>query len=291
MRQASFWLAAGHASRDDGLMLFTVSHLTTYRYSAPIRLGAHIIRLNPRLDRARLISRSLAIEPAPVTLRDETDEFGNLVTRAAFDGACETFAIASRFELEQHPYPPIGSLDLAPLPWRRSDEARYLDEASGDPAVAAYAARIASEAGHAAPAFLDRLNQVLYADFDHHIRDEGHAFTPSETLALKRGACRDLTMLFIACCRSLGVPARFVSGYQAQADTPDGRRHLHAWPEALLPGAGWRGYDPTHGLEVGDGHVALAVAPSQAPTMPVEGGYWGDARSTLAYEISIETRR
>ena len=86
-------------------------------------------------------------------------------------------------------------------------------------------------------------------------------------------------MLFLAACRSLGLPARFVSGYQAHAETPDGRRHLHAWAQARLPGLGWRGYDPTHGLAVADGHVALCAAPEQGATMPVEGGYW--ARRSL----------
>lgn len=67
----------------------------------------------------------------------------------------------------------------------------------------------------------------------------------------------------------------------------DGKRHLHAWPEVWIEGAGWRGYDPTHGARVTDGHVALCAAPGQAETMPLEGGYWGEARSTLAYAIEI----
>ena len=99
-----------------------------------------------------------------------------------------------------------------------------------------------------------------------------------------------MTALFCAACRSLGVPARFVSGYQAEADTPDGRRHLHAWPEAFAPDLGWLGYDPTHGLDVSDGHVALCAAPDQARTMPVEGGYYGaGVTSTLSYAIEIAT--
>jgi transglutaminase-like putative cysteine protease len=99
-----------------------------------------------------------------------------------------------------------------------------------------------------------------------------------------------VTALFMAACRSLGIAARFVSGYQAEADTPDGRRHLHAWPEAFLPGVGWRGFDPTHGLAVTDGHVALCAAPDQAATMPIEGGFYGDGvASTLEYDVQIAT--
>ena len=92
----------------------------------------------------------------------------------------------------------------------------------------------------------------------------------------------------MAACHSLGIAARFVSGYQAHADTPDGRRHLHAWPEVFLPGFGWRGYDPTHGLAVADGHVALCAAPDQAATMPVEGGFYGDGvAGALEYDVQI----
>jgi transglutaminase-like putative cysteine protease len=111
----------------------------------------------------------------------------------------------------------------------------------------------------------------------------------AHTLAIGRGACRDLTVLFMATCRCLGMAARFVSGYQAQADTPDGQRHLHAWPEVFLPGLGWRGFDPTHGIVVTDGHVALCAAPDQADTMPVEGGF-SSSGVTASSSITCRSR-
>ena len=97
-----------------------------------------------------------------------------------------------------------------------------------------------------------------------------------------------MTVLFLAACRSLGVPARFVSGYQAHADTPDGRRHLHAWPEAFAPGLGWLAYDPTHGVVVSDGHVALSAAPDPGRDHGGRRRIFGDGvTSTLAYDIAI----
>jgi transglutaminase-like putative cysteine protease len=274
-------------------MRFSVSHETIYRYARPIRLGEHRIRLMPRSDAGVLVSRELVIEPAPVARRTEPDAFGNTIEHVAFEGATDRFRILSAFELDLLAPAPIGSLVLPPLPWAAGDAdlTPYLANSGADAVVAEFAARIAGEAEGEALRFLDRLNAVLYADFRHDIRDSGAARKPSETLKLGHGACRDLTGLFLACCRLQGIAARFVSGYQAHADTPDGRRHLHAWAEAHVPGAGWLGYDPTHGLEVFDGHVALAAAPDQWPTMPVEGGYWGDAvDSKLEYEVRIETR-
>jgi transglutaminase-like putative cysteine protease len=86
------------------------------------------------------------------------------------------------------------------------------------------------------------------------------------------------------------MPARFVSGYQARSQTPDAQRHLHAWAEVHLPGLGWRGFDATHGIAVTDGHVALCAGPAQSDTMPVEGSYWGPARtSTLDAWVKIAT--
>ncbi len=98
-------------------------------------------------------------------------------------------------------------------------------------------------------------------------------------------------VLFIAAARSQGLAARFVSGYQAEADTPDGRRHLHAWPEVFLPGIGWRGYDPTQGVPVTDGHVATRAAPASSRRSDrrrlLSGGR--AFASTLSYEVRIET--
>jgi transglutaminase-like putative cysteine protease len=156
--------------------------------------------------------------------------------------------------------------------------------------VQTFAALLAAETGGAALPFLDRLSRALFTRMDRHIRIDGAAQAPAHTLAIGRGACRDLTVLFMAACRGLGIAARFVSGYQAQADTPDGQRHLHAWPEVFLPGLGWRGFDPTHGIAVTDGHVALCAAPDQAATMPVEGGFFGNgATAALEYRVQIAT--
>ncbi len=274
-------------------MRFSVRHQTLYRYSAPVRLAEHVLRFNPRPEAGRLLERTLSIDPTPIEREDALDRFGNLVTRVAFDGLSARFAIDSRFALEvaRPAAPRIAA--LPPLPWpigADGPNAVYCMSGEIDDTVRAFAAEIASECGGDALAFLDRLNQTLFVRIRHDIRAEGAARPAAATLALGHGACRDVTDLFLAACRSLGAPARFVSGYQAKADTPDGRRHLHAWPEAFAPGLGWLAYDPTHGVKVTDGHVGLCAAPDQAATMPVEGGFYGGAvTSTLDYQVEIET--
>ena len=98
----------------------------------------------------------------------------------------------------------------------------------------------------------------------------------------------DLAVLFVDCCRAEGLAARFVSGYQ-KGNLQSERRHLHAWPEIYLPGGGWRGFDPTHGMAIADTHITVAAAADSRDTMPVSGVFTGQgASSTLDYELRIE---
>jgi transglutaminase-like putative cysteine protease len=104
----------------------------------------------------------------------------------------------------------------------------------------------------------------------------------------KEGTCRDFAILFMEVCRLIGIAVRFVSGYQ-QGDSNSSDRHLHAWVEVYLPGAGWRGYDPTHGLAVADGHVALAASSLPRYAAPISGVFRpGSAQSTIEYSLQIQ---
>jgi transglutaminase-like putative cysteine protease len=273
-------------------MRFSVCHETHYLYSAPVLFGVHVLRLTPRTDNAVLLTHNLTIDPVSSVWQDLTDRYGNSITRLEFEGFFDHLRIESRFDLETHA-PAAACPSLPPLPWPSGASeamADYLPAEDHEESVRAFAAGLGSESGGDALAFLERLNQTLFTRTNRHIRPEGAAQTPAHTLATGMGACRDLAVLFMAACRSLGIPARFVSGYQARAETPDGRRHLHSWAEAFLPDTGWRGFDPMHGLSVTDGHVALCAAPDQAGTMPVEGGFYGDGvTSSLAYDVQIST--
>ncbi|MCI4678618.1 transglutaminase family protein [Rhodoblastus acidophilus] len=274
-------------------MRFQVRHETHYSYSTPVALAPHILRLSPRPEDVAVRRQGLHIEPGPVQRDNFRDPFGNPVTQVAFAGTTRDFIIVSEFEVETFSVPAPGAL-LSPLPWGAAEDGFQIYRDGGvHPSVRAFAAEISARQGGWALGFLDDLTQTLFARTDRRIRIDGYAQSPEETLLKAEGACRDLSLLFIAAARSLGLPARFVSGYQAEADTPDGQRHLHAWPEVFLPGVGWRGYDPTHGLPVSDGHVALCAAPDQMATMPVEGGYYFDGTevtSTLTYNVRIATQ-
>lgn len=96
-----------------------------------------------------------------------------------------------------------------------------------------------------------------------------------------------MAVLFMEVCRSVGIPARFVSGY-SEGDIDMERRHLHAWPEVYLPGAGWRGFDPTLGLATADRHVAVAASHSAEGATPVMGAFWNlQASSQLECQLEL----
>ena len=118
--------------------------------------------------------------------------------------------------------------------------------------------------------FLFNLNQKIYQECEYITRAIGAPFPPGITWRRKQGSCRDYTVLFMEVCRAVGIAARFVSGYQ-EGDTEQLERDLHAWVEVYLPGAGWRGYDPTLGLVVSDRHIPLAASAIPSYTAAVSG--------------------
>jgi transglutaminase-like putative cysteine protease len=272
-----------------------IGHQTTYRYDTAVSFAPHVLRLTPRADSVRCLERSLVVSPTPLAVSAFNDAFDNECTRVTF-GAEQSAELIfdSRLVVETFARPAVdGGSWLLPLPWvpPAGDSLFNYRQPDFSPEVTALAQKLAFDVAHAPLPFFERLCRTLYETLDRQIRIEGHAQTPSETLRSGRGACRDLTVLFLAVCRSLGVAGRFVSGYQGQEASPDGKRHLHAWPEVFIPELGWLGWDPTHGVAVGPGHVALSAAPEQASTMPVDGGFYFNGptvTSTLGYSITFE---
>jgi transglutaminase-like putative cysteine protease len=276
---------------------FRVHHETRYRYDAPVALGAHVMRLRPRDDATqRLVRYSLAIDPSPSRMTGASDAEGNVVTHAWFTGTTDALTITSAFEVETlraDPFDYFPDETFATLPARYPvDVARVLHpslEGEASTSVRDFAAEVRADAADAPVAFLDALNHAIHTRTQLAVRDDGRAAqSGAETLALGRGACRDVTVLFMEAARSMGFAARFVSGYR-RGDVTRPDRHLHAWAEAFIPGGGWRGWDPVEGIAVADRHVALAASAQQMHTMPVTGAYFGaGVGSTLGYSIRIE---
>lgn len=289
------WPAPDRAGTGD--MRFKVDHITRYAYSEPVRLGTHVLRLRPRCaGGVRLLDHWVDIDPRPVRSRLLLDSDGNLVQRVAFDGLTAHLTVGSRFEIEtssaaaddQPRDPAIGGGAYAAQMQRRLAPWIDVDDGRGS-GVAAIALEVGATSADAFD-FVARLNRHLFGRIEREIRETGAPQSPERTLSLGRGACRDLTVLFCAICRQHGLAARFVSGYQKGRESADGlqRRWMHAWPEVYLPGDGWCGFDPTHGEPVADAHVALAAAARPEDAAPIEGSYFGAARSMMTTELNID---
>jgi transglutaminase-like putative cysteine protease len=127
----------------------------------------------------------------------------------------------------------------------------------------------------------------LHDDFKVEYRETGQPFSPNKTFKFKRGSCRDLSWLLISLLRNRGIAARFVSGY-FYFDMDEPAYELHAWVEVFLPGNGWLGLDPSHGIFTGNSHFPIVSSAHYENTMPVSGGIRGSATSKLKTQLSIE---
>ncbi|MBF2077919.1 MAG: transglutaminase family protein [Synechococcales cyanobacterium T60_A2020_003] len=284
-------------------MRYQITHQTAYIYSEPVALAPHMLRLRPRSDANQQLHRfDLSIEPAPVGQSAMIDLDGNSIHKVWFsDTPVSELLITTVSEVETLCTNPFAYL-LDPwavnLPPAYSDSpplglqpylAGYLSKIPGaiDPVAAQLAQEVWYEVSGNTVAFLSTLNQRIYEHCGYTIRETGGPFPPGVTWTKKSGSCRDVSVLFMEACRAMGLAARFVSGYQ-EGDVDTNDRHLHAWAEVYLPGAGWRGFDPTHGLAVSDRHIALVACPHPQDAAPITGTLLkGGVRSQMTYTLKI----
>jgi len=278
---------------------FAIRHVTSYRYSKPVFLEPHVIRLRPKGDwRQRLAAYSLRVSPEPAGLSWGLDAFGNERAQAWFNGLTERLDVTVEAVVEtlsDNPFDYLLPIDAQRLPPAYGPEET--------PALAPYLARSHPSTGPGdllnalideltrdhpqAQDFLWALNSRLFDSLDKIVREEPGELSPHELLRSGRGACRDAAVLFVEACRRTGIPARFVSGYQA-GDPEVETGELHAWAEAYVPGGGWRGFDPTHGIAAAAHHVVLCCAPLHAHTAPLAGAFRGTgAAAILSHDIRL----
>lgn len=278
-------------------MKLRVSHRTRYRYSEPVHLDPHTLRLMPRgAGTQRVSNHRLEISPRPSVFGETLDAHGNAVHGAWFEGVTEYLEIDNSFEVETLRSNPfdfvLSDLSLATLPivYPAAEQPVLAPYCRGarEGLVYSFARAAAQETEWQTIPFLSALNRRLYQNIEHVTREEGDAQPAEVTLSQRRGACRDTAVAFVACCRAMGLAARFVSGYELEAARGD-QAYMHAWGEVYLPGGGWRGYDPSRGLAVAEHHVAVAAADTPAMATPVSGSFRSStATAEMSFVIRIE---
>ncbi len=264
-----------------------IEHRTAYRYDRPVRLGPHVVRLRPAPHcRTPILAYSLQVEPAQHFVNWQQDPFGNFLARFVFPEPTRELTVTVDLVAELAVINPFDFfVDEDARTWPFSNEAPlahhllpYL-EGTADGLLRDWVQAIPHDETPIID-FLVAINRRVLDDVAYSIRMEPGVQTPDETLERGVGSCRDSAWMLTAALRSLGIAARFASGYLVQLtedDPPDGSglrsdfTDLHAWTEAYIPGAGWIGLDPTSGLMAGEGHIPLACTALPSAAAPITG--------------------
>ncbi len=271
---------------------YKILHRTYYNFSGAVRLGPHNLRLRPREDyELRVESLTLKITPTAALLWHRDVE-GNSVAIATFDQPASQLAVESEVIIQQYNETPLDFLvaDYAvdyPFTYLPDDKvllSPYM-EFPGLKTRNLLTEWIADlwKPGEQIQTYtlLQRLGNHIHQTLSYRIREEPGVQTASQTLANGTGSCRDFAVLFMEAARCLGLASRFVSGYLHAPPSATDYGATHAWAEVYLPGAGWKGFDPTTGEIVGTDHIAVAVARLPESVPPIAGSFFGSAESTL----------
>lgn len=287
-------------------MIYDIQHVTTFEYTQPVSVSHQLLHLTPRAHgRQRVLRSDLSIDPAPANEFRRHDFFGNEVVYVTVQEPHERLVVHASSRVEVAPAN-LPMLDFGPT-WEevaaalcapRAQDAiaasqfcfasPYIDLPDG---VHDYVAEVFVPGARLLPALVE-LNARIHADFAY----EGgvtDVWTPvGEILARRRGVCQDFAHFAIACLRSLGLAARYVSGYLLTRP-PEGRERLvgadasHAWLSAWCPHAGWIDLDPTNNVMPGDEHISLAWGRDYGDVSPTTGVIIGGGTHTVNVAVDV----
>lgn len=277
-------------------MNLSVHHRLAYTYNFPVVLDPHTLYLYPRpYPHQRVLAYELSIDPQPSKVVRNVDAEGNAQQVAYFfNGPVGRLTVDALITVSSEP---VNVFDFVLFPFTTQNfpflyEDRiykylipYLSRNDVTAHVEQFARKIAAEANWATVPFLVNLSQYISLNFTYQHREFGMAYPPDDTLRERTGSCRDYARLFISACRSLGIAARFVSGYLY--GNPLQAHELHAWVEVYLPGAGWRGFDPTEGKAIVNNHISMGASADFDQLSPVMGSFRGGAYSSLSTQVNL----
>ncbi len=286
-------------------MLLLIEHSSVYHYARPVELTTHRLMLRPAESHGLQIrSEQLDIAPAH-RISWEHDVFYNSVAWVNFLEKSETLRIFSRYTVEQfniNPFDFVMEIYTNELPFDyRGDDVEDLmpyrkQQYPQDVAAIREWVRpfLDSRGKGKTLEFLLALNSATAEQFSYGARAEAGIQTPAETLTLRTGSCRDFAVLFMEAARHMGLAARYVSGYLCSMD--DSKPEFasdatHAWAEIYLPGAGWKGFDPTSGILAAGLHVRVAATRNPLQATPISGSYLGDATMFKGLDAMVNARR
>ncbi len=286
----------------------TVTHRTTYRYSTPVETAQHLATITPlELPWQSVLAHRSAIEPAPSYQTSRSDAFGNEVLYFSFDAPHSDLQMTSETTVLLRPR--HETLDAAATPaWESVAHAlRY--EAGGAfhpesefcfaspniallPALRAYALESFAPRASVLEGAID-LMQRIHADFDYKPTATAFDTPAARAFELRHGVCQDFAQVMIGCLRSLGLAARYVSGY-LRNDPPAGAPPMigadasHAWVSLFVPTLGWVDLDPTNDVLVDQGHVTLAIGRDYTDVSLLRGVILGGGAHQVEVAVQVK---
>jgi len=286
-------------------MLLSINHSTTYSYRRPVRFEPHRLMVRAIEGHDVQIRRSgLTLQPT-ARVRWIRDVYDNSVAVADFTETAKEMTVGSTLLVEQYNTNPFDfvlepqALEL-PFGYRqdeRDDVQAFLARGyfQDEAVLRQWVRPFLSAEGRAKTAeFFSALGRSVPLFFQYARREELGVQSPGETLRRRAGSCRDFALLFMEAARMLGVASRYVSGYLCRGDEKgtigEASDATHAWTELYLPGAGWKGFDPTCGILAADYHVRVAVARWPEQAVPVRGAFEGQSADYGGMEVAVDAR-
>lgn len=287
-------------------MRFEIIHKTIYQYNAPVSVSHHVARLAPRdMLRQQCLEFELRVEPEPALVTGREDYFGNQAHFFALNGKHHLLVVTARSLVEVKPRQPVAGMESDPwetvrdgcragAPWSQSEIEEFTFESPMVPrlhALSEYAAASFSPGRPVLEAALD-LTRRVHEDFKFDPKATTVATPLEQVIKQRRGVCQDFAHFEIGCLRSLGLPARYVSGY-LETRPPPGKPKLvgadvsHAWVQVFIPSLGWLDLDPTNNVVPSERHITVAWGRDFDDVSPIRGVIVGSGKHELLVAVDV----
>lgn len=270
-------------------MRLKIRHEATYSYDPPATRALANLRLTPRGDDGLFVHDWRIDISRDCRLQQAIDPFGNIMHRFSIEGPMESLTVMAEGTVETIETTGIvrGAVEKFPPEVFQ----RETPLTTADKAIAAFARESAEAIGADRLALLHELMAAVHGHFDFDF-DVDHdtprtSATAAEAFSLGHGTSQDLAHVFIAAARAIGIPARYVSGYQWRAEGPNDREDGHAWAEALVERLGWVGFDPCLSISPGEAYVRVAVGLDAPSAAPVRAAHYPGIGEKLAVRVSV----
>lgn len=267
-------------------MRIRISHATSYVYDTPAASVTQVLRLTPRNHDGQYVTDWRLDLSEDCRLHQHEDAFGNITHSFTAEGPLDRLTVAVEGEVETQDTQGVvrGAIErFPPQLFLRETALTQADDAIVDFAENLRASVSGDRLG-LLHALLGEINRAMTFDADPtHV-----ATTAAESFALRRGVCQDLTHIFIAAARALGIPARYIGGHFWRADGVTAQEAGHAWAEAFIDNLGWVGFDPANGICVGEAHVRVAVGLDYLGAAPVRGTRFGGSGEALKVTVHVD---